>query len=332
MSAKFFKSLIAASLICSTMLSSPAMAYYSTNYHTEAIIIGPSESAFWVPDAGDNKNSQQAFDSEDYLNSKKIPSKMFIVPHHKLGNSGGYWGVDAYVPDGRLYIVDRSPVTREWLADPNKGTNKQNEGFACQSSEGHNITVGVAISTNVLPENAAKFMYNYGVHQPDGQQEDPNVIFTSVWWGRSLSEVMDTKIRSKIGIMVCEELMSHPLLDDNRLAKDYMVQIRKDIEAYLISKGITLDFIGWADTWTFDKDIQDSLNRRFAAVQDKEVASMLGPYATTITQLAAADALRTKWNGVTPSSVALTFIPQSIMDTIGSFFKNAKNVEPLKSQ
>jgi len=71
-----------------------------------------------------------------------------------------------------------------------------------------------------------------------------------------------------------------------------MDSVSKKANEYFASVGITLDFIGWADTFSFDKDVQDSVNRRYIATQDKEIATALAPYADTIQKLAAAYALR----------------------------------------
>ena len=57
----------------------------------------PNESAFWVPDIGDNR-SQDAFDSASYLEKNKIAAKRFLIPHQTLRGTGwGFWG-DYYVP------------------------------------------------------------------------------------------------------------------------------------------------------------------------------------------------------------------------------------------
>ncbi len=295
----------------------PAYAYYAQHDYAEPYTIMPNESAFWVPDIGDNR-SQDAFDSASYLEKNKIAAKRFLIPHQTLRGTGwGFWG-DYYVPTGRLFIVNREPVSREWLADPRKGTSSANEGFDCQSSEGHNITVGVSISTKVTEADAAKFLYNFGVHPPEGQRTDPNVVFTSVFYGRSLAEVMDSKVRAKVGILVCENLMQHSLVEDSANAKAIMDTIRKEMKAYLEGNGITLDYVGWADTWTFDKEVQDSLNRHFAALQEQDIAIRLQPHVSTLQGLALTDALR-KWNGATPGSMSLTLLPQGLNDLAGQF-------------
>jgi len=90
------------------------------------------------------------------------------------------------------------------------------------------------------------------------------------------------------------------------------------------SKGITLDYIGWAGTFTFDHEIQDAINRRYVASQDVEIAKTLQPYTATIQALASADALRifaNKSDGKLPATVSLWWLPPSLNEYLGGLFK-----------
>ena len=40
---------------------------------------------------------------------------------------------------------------------------------------------------------------------------------------------------------------------------------QKAAAAYFAAVGITLDFVGWADTFTFDQAVQEAVNRRYIA-------------------------------------------------------------------
>jgi hypothetical protein len=91
--------------------SQDAKAYYNQQDYTENFFILPNESAFWIPDVGDNKSSQAQFMSEKYLQENKVAAKRFNIPHTKLANSG-LWS-NYYVPTGRLIILDRTTFSRE---------------------------------------------------------------------------------------------------------------------------------------------------------------------------------------------------------------------------
>jgi hypothetical protein len=174
----------------------------------------------------------------------------------------------------------------------------------------------------VFEENAAKFLFRFGVNPPNGDRGDPNVIFTSVYQGKSLSQVMDGPVRSRVQALVCDEISARTLDQDNKDAAKIMESIQKKVGDYMASVGITLDFIGWADTFEFDKDVQAAVNRRYVASQDIEVAKALAPHTTTLQALATAEGTRTvanKWNGTLPSSLSLWWLPSSISDWVGKF-------------
>ena len=114
--------------------ASPASAYYDKNDYTEAIYILPNQSAFVIPDAGANKDSQAQFMSLDYLKANKVAAKRVVIPHVKLSGSGA-WS-DYYVPSARVIIVDRSPYNREWVTAANRGTSNRNEGMRARATKG----------------------------------------------------------------------------------------------------------------------------------------------------------------------------------------------------
>lgn len=277
-------------LPATALFSGHAQAYYDKSDYTEAYTILPNESAFWIPDVGANKDHQVQLESEEYLNANKVAVKRFVVPHMHLQGSGTWF--DFYVPAGRLIIVDRTPYSREWVDAADRGTSRRKEGFPCQSKEGLNITVGVSIGASVLEANAARYLYRFGVIPPTGERTDPKVIFTSVYYSRRLADVMDDVGRKKVQTLVCGEISSLTFDQANADANKIMESVRAASSTYFASVGITLDFIGWADTFTFDPAVQDAVNRRYIATQDQAIASALAPYADTIQKLAAAQAIR----------------------------------------
>jgi len=300
----------------------PAAAYYDKTDFTEAYTILPNESAFWIPDAGANKDNQAQIESEAYLNANKVSLKRFIVPHAKLSGSGSFY--DFYVPAGRLIIVDRTPFSREWVDSTERGTSKRREGFPCQSKEGLNIAVGVSIGTSVTEVNAAKYLYHFGVISPQGDRSDPKIIFTSVYYSRKLAEVMDDVGRKKVQTLVCDEVTARSFDQANSDAVKIMESVKQKAADYFAAVGITLDFVGWADTFTFDPTVQEAVNRRYIASQDQAIAALLAPYASTIQALAAADALRSfghKTDGKLPTTIV--GLPTELGPLMSSLLKSA---------
>jgi len=312
------RNLIPLFLIGILFIPTPAKAYYDKQDYTEAYFILPNESAFFIPDVGNNRDTQAGFGSEEYLRQNKIPAKRFTVPHAKLSGSA-FWA-DFYVPTGRLIIVDRSPFNREWVSQGHRGTSTKDESFPCQSKEGLNLSVGIAIGTSVSEENVAKYLYRFGVKPPQGDRTKPEVIFTSVFYGRSLNEVMDGPIRSKVQSLVCDEFTKRSFDEGNSQAAQIMKEIEQKTSNYLINVGITLEYIGWADTFTFDPTVQGVINRRYVAQKEAEIAQQMAPHTQTLQALALAEATRTvsnKWDGKVPNTVSLWWFPTSLTEFMG---------------
>lgn len=304
-------------VVATAMFSTSAFAYYDVKDWNEPYFILPNESAFFVPDVGDNKSSQTKFGSEAYLLSNQIPAKRFSIPHVKLENSG-FWS-NYYVPSGRLIVVDRTPFAREWVASAAKGTSTQNQGFTVQSKEGLNMTVGISIAASVMEQDAAKFLFRFGVKPPTGDRTKPEVIFTSVYYGKSLTEVMDSVIRSKVQALLSKEFTTREFIKCNAESDLIMTNVEKNLIEFLKGVGITLDYIGWADTFEFDHNIQDAINRKFVANQDELIAKQLAPYQDTIKTLAMASTIRSfgdKTDGKLPTTLSMWGLPSVIGDMI----------------
>jgi hypothetical protein len=141
--------------------------------------------------------------------------------------------------------------------------------------------------------------------------------------GRSLAEVTDGPVRNKVQALVCDQLASHTLDQDNVQATKIMADIDKAVREYLTQMGITLDYIGWADTFTFDPVVQGALNRVYVADKDSKIAIQLGPQVGTLQAIAAAQATRTvseRWNGQMPTQVSLWWLPDSLSNFFTSVF------------
>ena len=134
-------------------------------------------------------------------------------------------------------------------------------------------------TASVREEDAAKFLYNFGVNQPRGNPNDPQIIFASVYYGRSLWQVMDDVGRKKIQTLVCNEIGKRNFDQANADYIPMMGDIEKATRAYFSNYGITINFIGWADTFEFDKEVQTAVNNRYEA--DK-----LGPVMATLQAVA----------------------------------------------
>jgi len=293
--------LIASAAGMLSLSSEKSYAFFNSTDKTEFFPVKPNWSAFWIPGQGDVKNNQAQLNSEDFLFKNKVPALYFQVPHHKLAGSAGnsvFSGWDYYVPDGFLILVDRTPFTHEWVDATDRGSSSRKEGFPCQSKEGLNITAGVSIGAEVSEVNAAKFLYNFGVVSEGDDQltgdpvADGPKIFKSVHYGRSLQNVMDATGRRMIQTLVCNEIGKRTFDQANAEQNEIMAAVDKDATDYFTKVGITITFIGWGDTFNFDKEVQDAVNRKYIAIQDEDISKRLEPHADILKVIAMSQAIR----------------------------------------
>jgi len=292
-----------------------ANAYYDKADYAEPYFVLPNESAFFIPDVGANKDSQVKLNSADYFSANKIATKRFLIPHNKLENSG-LWS-NFYVPSGRLIVVDRTPYTKEWTASKDRGTSAKNESIPCQSAEGIDVTVEVAVSASVHEEDAAKFLYFFGTEPVLGDRSKPEVVFQSIYQGKSLGHVMDSTGRGKVLTLICREITARSLVNVNKDAAAIMDNAEKGLTKYFADHGISLDYIGWAGTFSFNPKIQ-------SAIDDKFVGDTTGPIMDTLARLADIEIKRGLAEGL---KKGLNFLPQGLMDWINKMISSASTAK-----
>lgn len=76
---------------------------------------------------------------------------------------------------------------------------------------------------------------------------------------------MDDVGRKKIQTLICNEIGKRTFDKANLEMIAMMDDITKTAKTYFESVGITLNFIGWADTFSFDNEIQHAVNQNWIA-------------------------------------------------------------------
>lgn len=257
-----------------SMMSTPAQAFWSQTNTTEAFGILPNHSAFWIPGVGNNKDNQTRTVSEDYLKENKVQATYFIIPHTKLSGSV-YIGWDYYIPDGRLIVVDRAPYFHEWT-EKGRGSNADtDESFRCHTKDNIEVSTEMSLASSVTEDNAAKFLFYFGVKAPQGDASRPEVIFTSVFEGRSLKDVMSTWGRGEIQSRVCRHVLEHNVEDLALNGNQILNQIQDEAQKFFLSFGITVEYIGWAGGFHYPPEVQNAINTRFAAEHVRSVIPVL---------------------------------------------------------
>ena len=301
--------------------STSAHAYYDTVDRAEWVNIEANQSAFLIPAVGANKTSQKQFGSIEYLAENKVASKRVLIPHVKADNTAMI--KDYYVPSATLYLVDRTPYTREWVNATDRGTSTKKEGFHFESADSINIRTGITISASVAEEDAAKFFYWFGTAAIQNSQK-PEDVFASTKYGKSLAEVMDTVVRAKVQQVMAKEFAKRSFLKAIQEKAAIIDIVESTVKDEFAKKGITVAFVGYAEELSFDQRIQKALDDSvIAAVQYANKDAMLAVVEIN-RKNAEIDIVRAQakaignWNG----QINFPFIlPDSWAQAIASFVK-----------
>ena len=170
-------------------------------YPTEqAVEVKNNETAFVVPLEGDSKSKQAQFMSIEYLEKAKVATKRIVIPLRKR-SLGRAWFDYEWIPLARVIVVDRSPVTREWL---------DKEGIKVESLDSVGFTVGVNCTGMIREEDAAKFLYYYP--------------------GNSLADVMNKNVKGFIQNVLAREFGSRDLSVCQKEKKNIVLDLAKELE------------------------------------------------------------------------------------------------------
>ena len=263
-----------AAIMLLVLAGNPAMAFYNSTETTEAYGILPNHSAFWVPGMGDTKKNQAQMESEEFLQANKVPGKFFIIPHVKLSGST-YMGWDKYIPTGRLIVVDRAPFFHEWTKKGRGTGTDRDESFPCHSKDNIEVSAEMSLASSVTEENAARFLFYFGVNMPKGDPSTPEVIFTSVYEGKTLAQIMGSWGRGEIQSRVCRHINAWRVEDLALHGNEILDQIQDEAKQFFANFGITIEYVGWAGGFSYPEEVKSAINTRFAAEHIAPVVPIL---------------------------------------------------------
>lgn len=232
-------------------------------YPTEqAVEVKNNETAFVVPLEGDTKAKQAQFMSIDYLEKAKVATKRIMIPLRKR-STGRAWFDYEWIPLARVIVVDRSPVTREWL---------EKAGIKVESLDSVGFTVGVNCTGMIREEDAAKFLYYYP--------------------GNSLSDVMNKNVKGFIQNVLAREFGSRNLSKCQLEKKDIVLGLSKELTTHFAQYGITISSVGIADGMSYDNaEVQKTIDAVFVnetrvkqAEQEREAQKIINEKDLSIAQ------------------------------------------------
>ena len=216
--------------------------------------IGPNEEGFLIPYTGDTKK-QTSTNNEEFLRANLVATKQIRVPQQwiQLGYETTGWNGE-WRDAAKLIKVDKSPVTREWTADPNTGTSNRNEAIWVMTSDQVEFSTGWTCTARIATrDDAVKFLHNY----PSG----------------SLQSVMDTEVRAKLQAEFGLEVTDLPMDELRKNATPHFKRVVETLTTFFSERGITITNLGISGGFVYkDKAIQDMLVKVFNAEQQKSIS------------------------------------------------------------
>ncbi len=216
--------------------------------------IGTNEEGFLIPFTGDTRK-QSSTNNEEFLRANLVATKQIRIPQQwiPLGYETTGWNGE-WRDAAKLIKVDKSPVTREWTADPNTGTSNRNEAIWVMTSDQVEFSTGWTCTARIASrDNAVKFLHNY----PSG----------------SLQTVMDTEVRAKIQAVFGLEVTDLPMDELRKNATPHLKRVVQDVTTFFEERGITITNLGITGGFVYkDRAIQDMLVKVFNAEQETSIA------------------------------------------------------------
>jgi hypothetical protein len=213
--------------------------------------------------------SSVKFDSEKSLKSLQVAAKRVQIPHVKR-STGRMWNSFEYYPAIAIYIVDRSPETREWTVGSG-GTSRSNQGIWAESSDSVSFSTGITISAMIKEEDAAKFLYRYPA-TGGGMTEPIEGIRRTIPYRSELKSVMDREVRGKVQAVFSDFSAGYNMSDLRGKKLQIVEEIRKVVIPFFAERGITVTNVGLAGGFTYgNPDIQSAIDKVFVAQRQKGV-------------------------------------------------------------
>lgn len=217
--------------------------------------ISPNEEAFLLPLTDDVKK-QTSTNNEEYLKENLVYTKQVRIPQQWVQHGYETFGANgSWKPAAILVKVDKSPVTREWTADPNSGTSDKNEAIWVMTSDQVEFSTGWTCTARIASrDDAVKFLHNY----PNG----------------SLKGVLDTEVRGKLQATFGLEVTDQPMSRLRQEATPYILRTVKEVSDFFKERGVTITNLGITGGFVYkDKSIMETMVRVFNAEQEKAIAT-----------------------------------------------------------
>lgn len=232
---------------------------------------GSNTTPFLVALEGDQ--GQATVNSEEMLKKNLLNARRVQITY-RWQQMGRGWNNGKYLPQQRLILVDRDPVTREWTAEHTSGTSAKDEAIWVESADSVGFSTGISITARIeTNDDAIKFLFNY----PAGKIE--KTPLHNSWKDDyevkrvSLADVMDTEVRARVQKTFSEEAALYKM-DELRGRKNEIIKkVEDDLKTFFKQRGVSITTVAIYGGFHYENpEIQKSIDKVFQAQQEKNVA------------------------------------------------------------
>ncbi|MGL4210333.1 MAG: hypothetical protein ACRCRT_02175, partial [Cetobacterium somerae] len=230
----------------------------------EIVDVAPNQTAYIINNFADSKgDTTQKFDGtrEDWSQIKSS-SKMIKVEFDRIST-----GAISYrkIPQKKVIVVSQGIVSKDWVADLNKGTAKRDESLKAESKNGAEFHTGITLSAKIADTDT--YLSIYGV-DPKSDINDVKVE------AMSLDVILDKTIKPFIQGELNAEFSKYPTFEIQPKKNEVIKIVEARTKERFSKDGITILTFNSSDTVTWsDKKIQDAINEKaqLEAVREKAV-------------------------------------------------------------
>lgn len=224
----------------------------------DVVELQPNQTAFLIPTIAGSLGDQQKFQSANYYADKKVAAKRILLDKDLIG---GKW-----LPRNYVYIVDRTPVSRQWTEDKGTGTTAGNEALCTETNQSIRVCYQIAVAVAVTEDDAATYLYYY----PADKLRDQNI--GGVYVSTPLPQVVDNQVRNYALSVLGRETKNRDLESTYAQTNDIVATALKESSEFFKKQGISIVYLGMGGDLKLDSEIQAVINRLYVAEKEREIA------------------------------------------------------------
>jgi regulator of protease activity HflC (stomatin/prohibitin superfamily) len=227
--------------------------------------VKPQEEGFLIPLWGDTdkQTAKRSVDPAKVTAEEggftAIDVKQVKIPHRWVETGYNFpWSIwinnGKWEPSATLITVDRSPVTREWSFEENRGTSKTDQAIWVMTADQVEFSTGWTATARIESKaDAAKFLYNYR--------------------NKTLADVLDGEIRGQVQTKFSLEVTDLPMEKLRNDATPHITKVVKDVTEFFKTRGISITNLGISGGFVYkNESIGHKIVELFNAEQEAAIA------------------------------------------------------------